>query len=224
MNMKRILLIFAIALISANAFAQNKWSIYGGVNITKENKDFYGSIKDQGTFVSFYNKKSWNPGGFVGIAYDIKFKYNLSLQPTLEYNVINQTTKYISQYYDIHSSLPYPSEIKECTPSSILHTLTIPVLVNYRIAVSEKIGLRFGVGPYLQAAVGGKKGYEDGRTAKINDIYKGFRKRQFDVGIKAEAAIETGDHLSYVFGFQRPFCEGAIDKAVTINAGVRYTF
>ncbi len=222
MNMKRTVLIFALALISASAFAQNRWSVYGGINITKKNETCYGSMYYKGTFETYFNDKSWTPGGFVGIAYDIKFKHNLSLQPALEYNIINQKANY---HYIWHKT---PSEYifntKEYNQQTILHTLTVPVLVNYRISVSDKIGLRFGVGPYLQAAVGGKKCYYYGATSKINDIYKGCRKYQFTVGIKAEAALETGDHLSYVIGFQRPFCEGAIDKAVTINAGVRYTF
>lgn len=220
--MKRILLIFAIALISASTFAQNKWSVYGGINITKKNETCYGSMYNRGSFESFYNDKSWTPGGFVGIAYDIKFKHNLSLQPALEYNVINEKANYHCVWYDPSSE--YITNYKEYNQQTILHTLTIPVLINYRISVSDKIGLRFGVGPYLQAAVGGKKCYYFGATSKIKDAYKGNSKELFNVGVKAEAAIETGEHLSYVFGFQRPFCEGAIDKAVTINAGVRYTF
>lgn len=106
--MKRLILFFAIALIATNFSAQNKWSIYGGVNITEKSKDFFGSVKDNGSFVSYYNEKSWNPGGFVGIAYDIKFKHNLSLQPALEYNILNQTANYYEVHYDIQSSLPFP--------------------------------------------------------------------------------------------------------------------
>ncbi len=64
--MKRLTLFFAIALIAASAFAQNRWSVYGGINATKKNHTFYGSIYDKGTFESYYNDKSWTPGGFLG--------------------------------------------------------------------------------------------------------------------------------------------------------------
>ena len=223
--MKKQILILALFLIGINLSAQNRWSVYGGLNISKGN-DYVGNVVLQNPyFFTMQTEAKYTPGGFVGIAYDFNFKHGWSLQPAVEYDIMNYNITNHTNKYSAEKDLIIPVEYDKLIEfTDHLHTLAIPVLVNFRVRVNDNIGLRLGAGPYMQAAVGGKISTLTGERWKVNDYYAGTRKYQFSAGVKAEIAIETGNHLSYSLGFQRPFCNSVIPKTTTINAGVRYTF
>lgn len=221
--MKRIaVLLFAIALMVTGLSAQGRWSVFGGMNLSTD-RDYLGytTIKGNAVTTEFSDAK-YTPGGTFGVAYDINLKRNWSVQPALEYSNIN--------LYQRKSSItqkPMDGEYIKQTDTKLrshLHTFAVPVLVNFRVAVDSNVKLRFGAGPYVQGAFAGKVATWGGEKVKVNDLYKNDRKHQFSVGLKAEMAVETGQHWSYAVGFQRPFCNSVIPKTLTINAGVRYTF
>lgn len=221
--MRKFILILVLFVSTVGLSAQNRWSVYGGLNLSTD-EDYAGGVAFQkDDFIQVRMNSKYTVGGFFGVAYDVAFKNGWSIQPAVEYSLLNNKVSYWTDKYSVNEELYYVgSSVANFT--NHLHTLAIPVLVNYRVRINENVGLRLGVGPYAQAAVGGKISFSDGTQRKVNDYCKDNRKYQFTAGVKAEIAVETGDHLSYSLGFQRPFCNSVIPKTVTINAGVRYTF
>lgn len=202
--------------------AQNRWSVYGGLNLSTD-EDYAGhtTIRENVATTELCDAK-YALGGTFGVGYDINLKRNWSIQPALEYSNTNLYSKKTLIVKDIlEGKLLKQTETKL---KSHLHSFAVPVLVNFRVAVDNNVKLRFGAGPYVQGVFAGKVAAWDGEKYKVNNLYKGNRKYQFTAGVKAEIAVETGDHLSYSLGFQRPFCDSVVPKTVTINAGVRYTF
>ncbi len=220
--MKRLVLFFAIALIATSLSAQNKWSIYGGFNISKTGNQ-YGTCLTNITpnqpelnWGSYQYTSGLTPGGYLGVAYDIDLKHGLSVQPGLEYSSINKarelSASVVGDFKDVYEDFSWHA-----------HTLSIPVLLNFRVKLNQNLGLRLGFGPYAQAIIAGwgQKVEEQGHH-KIKNIKS--TKDMFLLGGKAEFAVETGKHISYTISGQMPFTNSALERTFTINAGVRYTF
>ncbi|MFR8949435.1 MAG: porin family protein [Bacilli bacterium] len=220
--MRKFILILVLFVSTVGLSAQNRWSVYGGLNLSTD-EDYAGhtTIRENVATTELCGAK-YVPGGTFGVGYDINLKRNWSILPALEYSNTNLYSKKTLIVKDIlEGKLLKQTETKL---KSHLHSFAVPVLVNFRVAVDNNVKLRFGAGPYVQGVFAGKVAAWDGEKYKVNNLYKGNRKYQFTAGVKAEIAVETGDHLSYSLGFQRPFCDSVVPKTVTINAGVRYTF
>ncbi len=220
--MKRFNLIFAIVLIATTLSAQNKWSIYGGFNISKTGNQYGTCLTDITPNESAINWGSYEytsgltPGGYLGVAYDIDLKHGLSVQPGLEYSSINKarnlSASAVGDFKDVYEDYSWHA-----------HTLSIPVLLNFRVKLNSNLGLRLGFGPYGQAIIAGwGQRVRTPSHHKIKDAVS--TKDLFLLGGKAEFAVETGKHFSYTISGQMPFTNSALERTFTINAGVRYTF
>lgn len=119
-------------------------------NISKGN-DYVGNVYLQNPyFFTMQTEAKYTPSGFVGVAYDVNFKHGWSLQPAVEYyimnyNITNHTNKYSAEKNSI-IPVEYDNLIEF---TDHLHTLAVPVLVNYKVRVNDNICLRLGAGPYM---------------------------------------------------------------------------
>lgn len=200
--MKRIVFYaFAIAMITSflSATAQNKWNVSAGVNLTPDiQKKFEGSTHDVGA------------GAFIGVGYEINFTPHWSFNPQIEANYINN---YHKKEYD--GSNHYRGN-EYCN-------INIPLITSFRFNVSDKVGLRFGVGPNFQESVCVRH-YKNAFSNEKEKMTGNFFNR-FNVGIQGEAAVETGNHLSYIFRTCYTLIpEHLMGKTLTLSLGVRYSF
>lgn len=202
---KLIYSIIAIAMICCafSTAAQNRWNITAGGSISHNTSKMFDGYSS-----------GWGGGAFIGGGYEINFTSNWSLNPQIEINYINngnvvkdKTTneKYYSAWGDFWN-------------------LNIPVIASFRFPVSDNLGIRFGVGPYLQESLAGRK-YKYLRSNEEKESLHGSFQNRFNVGIQGEAAVETGNHFSYMFRVNYPFAkENWMGKIITLSLGIRYSF
>lgn len=207
--LKKILLIAIVVLtlhLSARtAFAYGNWNIYAGGSIAHLcEKAWYGGDK---------LNYGWGGGAFIGGGYEFNFTSHWSLSPQLELAYSDNGAFLDNRAWDFY---------RNHTDWRDFFSINIPIIANFRFSLSEGIGLRFGAGPYLQEALYGRR-YKYG--SDIKEKMSGSIDRRFNVGIQAEAAVETGKHLSYMLRVQYPFLkEGWVRKTMILSAGVRYAF
>lgn len=203
MKQKLFLVIIAIGL-AFTGHAQNRWNIYAGGSISHLcEKPWVNSDKSYG----------WGGGAFIGGGYEINFNSHWSLTPQLEIAYQNNGATLSSKelsFYANHANW------------QSIWSVNIPVVASFRFPVSDNVGLRIGVGPYLQGAIAGRQ-YQNDSDKK--DAMSGSFSNRFNVGVLGEFAVETGSHFSYMFRTQYPFLkEGWVRKTISLSVGVRYSF
>lgn len=200
-----LVVVVVISTITSLSHASGSWHIYAG-----------GSISHMCENASYGNDRlnyGWGGGAFIGGGYEFNFTSHWSLSPQLElaYSdngayLNNSAWDFYGNHTDWHDFL----------------SLNIPIIGSFKFTLSDRVGLRFGAGPYLQEALYGRR-YKYG--SDIKEKMSGSIDRRFNVGIQGEVAIETGKHLSYMLRVQYPFLkEGWIRKTIILSAGVRYSF
>ena len=185
--------------------AEGRWNVYAGGSVSHLcEKAWYGNDK------LIYG---WGGGAFIGGGYEFRFTPHWSLSPQLDFAYYdngayldNKELSFYGNHVDWHDFL----------------TLNIPVIANFRFSLTQTIGLRFGAGPYLQEALYGRR-YKVHTDVKEN--MSGNFAHRFNVGIIGEAAVETGNHFSYMLRVQYPFLkEGWIKNTIILSAGIMYSF
>lgn len=199
--MKFITMVIAVVMtvvISFGAVAQNRWNVYAGGTLSHLcEKPWSGSY-------------GWGGGALLGGGYEINFDPHWSLTPQIEVSYVNNGASLSGSDY----GGKYANSLRTWS-------VNIPVIAGFRFPLSEAVGLRFGVGPYLQQAFWGR--VHDSNNREISP--SGNFSKRFNVGVLGEAAVETGSHFSYFFRTQYPFLkEGWIRKTINLSLGVRYTF
>lgn len=198
--MKRIislmLIILGLAVVSQ---AQNKWNVGVGGSLSHLCEK---PVMSDGSY-------HWGGGAYLSGGYEINFNSHWSLTPQLEF-AFNDNGAYLSSSYARYANWQNT------------WSLNIPIIASFRFPVSDKVGLRIGVGPYLQEALAGR--HYNLNTGKKEAMSGNFSNR-FNVGPMGEIAVETGSHFSYLFRTQYPLLkEGWVRKTITLSIGVRYSF
>lgn len=203
---KLIYSIIAIAM-TCSAFstvAQNRWNITAGGSISHQTYELFDGYS-----------VGWGGGAFLNGGYELNFNKNWSLTPQIEIEYIN------------NGAIIKNKLINDISHSSWrdFWNLKIPVIASFRFKTSDFVGFRFGVGPYLQESLAGRK-YKYIRTEeKEKESLHGSFQNRFNVGIQGEAAVETGNHLSYMFRVNYPFAkENWMGETITLSLGIRYSF
>ncbi len=203
--MKKLLLIAIlcmVGLISGKA-GENRWHVYGGANLSHNTQKLL-----------FNMSHSWGAGGFFGGGYEINFSRYVSLSPQLEINYINNGAWTKNDDYDFYGN--------HCDWRGMWN-VSIPIVFNVRIPLSDKVGLRIGAGPYVQETFVLRE-YAYNTSNMVTNTTENFIKR-FNFGVLGEAAVETGQHLGYFFRTQYVFLEETWSRnTLTLSLGVRYTF
>lgn len=201
---KIILLLFLLTSITIPIQARNRWNVYGGGSVSHLcEKAWIGSDKSYG----------WGGGTFIGGGYEINFNSHWSVSPKLELAFNNNGASLSSRELDFYANHANWQSV---------WSVNIPVIASFRFSISDNLGFRIGVGPYLQEALAGRK-YMHGSDRK-ESMHGNFGNR-FNVGAMGEIAVETGNHFSYMFRTQYPFLrEGWVRKTVILSIGVGYTF
>lgn len=187
------------------AFADGNWNIYAGGSISHLcEKAWHNGVQQN---------YGWGGGTFIGGGYEINFNPHWSFNPQVELSYNNNGASLSNKDWNFYNNHMDWAEFL---------TLNIPIIAGFRVPLSERIGLKFGVGPYLQEALYGCKYKFD---SDIKEKISGSIDRRFNVGIHGEIAVETGKHLSYMLRVQYPLLkEGWIRKTIILSVGVRYSF
>lgn len=214
--MKKILTLVSMLIITISNVClgqtKNRWNVYAG-----------GSISHlcETPLAATDKTYGWGGGAFIGGGYEINFNPHLGLTPRLEFSFDNNGATLSSEnesFFNNHARWKN------------YWSASIPVMASYRFSLVDNVGLRIGVGPYLQTVMGGKKyvGIHDSDTME-STIYKeslsGTFDHRFNVGAAGEVAIETGNHLSYMLRAKYPFIKkGWLMKTLTLSVGIGYSF
>lgn len=194
------------------AQTQNRWKVYAG-----------GSISHlcETPWVSTDKTYGWGGGAFIGAGYEINFTPRWSLTTSLEFAFDDNGATLSSKndsFFNNHAVWKN------------YWSASIPVIASFRFNVAENVGLRIGVGPYLQYALSGKHyvGKHDTDTG-IHSAYKeslsGSFDDRFNVGAAGEIAIETGKHFSYMLRAKYPLIKkGWLMHTFNLSVGVGYSF
>lgn len=198
-----LLLILFISALSVSA--HGRWNIYAGGSLSHLcEKTWYGNDK---------LNYGWGGGAFIGGGYEVEFTPHWSLTPQLELSYNDNGAHLHKENNTFYQNNMNWAEYL---------TLNIPVIASFRFPISDKIGLKFGTGPYLQEGLYGRR-YKIG--SDIKEKMSGSIDRRFNVGILGEAAVETGNHLSYMLRVQYAFLkEGWIRNTIVLSAGISYSF
>lgn len=182
--------------------AQNRWNVAAGGSISHKTCKLFDGYS-----------VGWGGGAFLNGGYELNFTKNWSLTPQIEIEYINNGAIIKNKLYN---------EIMHSDWSDFLN-LKIPVIASFRFKTSDFVGFRIGIGPYLQESLAGRK-YKFNSTKEKESMHGSFQNR-FNVGIQGEAAVETGNHLSYMFRVNYPFAkENWMGETITLSLGVRYSF
>ncbi|MDE6792949.1 MAG: PorT family protein [Muribaculaceae bacterium] len=203
--MKKVIsLTLFILSLTLSSHAQNRWKVYGGGSISHLCEKPW--LNSDGSY-------RWGGGAFVGCGYEINFNSRWSLSPQLEF-AFSDNGAYLSS--DKAGSYNRYANWKS------IWSLNIPILVNFRISISDMVKFRIGLGPYLQEALVGRQ--YNPITEKRESMSGNFGNR-FNVGPMGEVAVETGNHLYYMFRTQYPVLkEGWVRKTICLSIGIGYSF
>ena len=203
--MNRLMMIWAfVVAIALGCQAQNRWKVYAGGSLSHLcEKPWISSDKSYG----------WGGGAFLGGGYEVNFNSHWSLTPALELAFDNNGATLDSPELDFYANHALWNSI---------WSLNIPILANFRFAVSENNGLGIGVGPYLREALAGRHyTYDSERKTSMSGNFS----NRFNFGVMGEVAFETGRHFYYMFRVRYPFLkEGWERKTINLSLGIGYTF
>lgn len=199
-----IIIIMLVLSMTFSSHAQNRWNIYAG-----------GSISHlcENPWISSDKSYGWGGGAFIGGGYEINFNSHWSLTPQLEFAYSNNGASLSSKelrFYANHANW------------QSIWSINLPIIASFRFPVSDNIRLRFGAGPYIQEAIAGRQ-YRNDSDQK--ESMSGSFSNRFNVGATGEIAVETGNHISYMFRTSYPFLkEGWVRKTINLSIGIRYSF
>lgn len=209
----------AMAQNDRNGNVKNRWSVHAGVNLSHFCSDavMWNPVTDELLFRDAHF--GWGVGAMIGANYDIRFNKNWSLTPGVD-------IQYVDNGAAIHSSCykDMPEVNLPFIRANEVHSwnITIPVLMNMRAPISNKVRFRVGAGPYISETF-----YASAYIYHTHDLtnYDGGFGTYFNLGIMGEVAVETGNHFSYFYRMQYPFLKDKVDsKVMTMSLGVAYTF
>lgn len=205
MNIK-VLCFFLFLCLSAKGYAQSGWVVTGGINAST-------SLSSE-TFGTSSGVSKWGVGGYIGGLYDARLSKVCYLQPQLIFSC--QTVR--SEYADERNMLSV----------SRVYSLTLPVLLSFRIGVGKGQALRIGVGPYLQSILGARSHtrYGDNREQKLSASYELGGWKRFIGGVKGNLWFE---HRHWIYAVEGSYALMRHDvfhggHGLTLSAGVGYKF
>lgn len=212
--MKLTIIVVVMMAISSVCLGQtkNRWSVHVG-----------GSVSHlcETPWVSHDKTYSWGGGAFIGAGYEINFNKHWSLTPQLEF-AFDDNGATLSSDKDSFFHNHYRWEN--------YWSMSVPVVASFRLNVADNVGLRFGMGPYVQTVLAGNRyvGFinaETGEESSYKESLSGSFDQRFNVGVLGEFAVETGNHFSYMLRARYPFIKrGWLTNTLTLSVGVGYSF
>ena len=144
--MKKVFLLFFLALCCTMGFAQLSFNVKAGLNLSS----YIGDNSDHSKF---------KPGARVGVGMEYQFTDLVSLQPSLFFS--QKGAKY-SEGYD-GSIIDADADVK----INQLY-LELPINVQFRFNIADNTNLVIATGPYLACGVGGKTKFDGGASVAVS--------------------------------------------------------
>ena len=177
MNKKIIIIVLCLFSV-LNGYGQLSWNAKAGMNVSKTTNYFEPAMK---------------PGYQFGVGMDYYFTEHWGIQPSLI--LISKGVKdKFDTYFGYDIGYHEHNALLDFTENRIY--LEMPVMLAYRVNISNAMKLVFNGGGYISYGIGGKikQTYTlyDGSTEKFNPSTFFFFKRtqKFDFGLGAGTALE----------------------------------
>ncbi len=206
-----LLSLLTLCLTVSNSFAQNRWGIIGGVNLSTS------TAHDVGSWSKFDSK--WRTGGYVGGLYDIRLHESWYIQPQLVFSYEVDRTEYVDG----------KKTSGNVDVSTRMYSLTLPILASFKVDLHNDLALRISAGPYLQYAMFGKDRTLFGEGSK-QQVYTsswsmGFWKH-FICGVKGGISLER-NHWLFSVDSKYSLMRHSLNHhghGLTLSAGIGYKF
>ena len=208
--MKRGLFTVLFALFAMVGFSQVDVNVKTGINFGSWMGENYGDMK-------------FKPGFRVGVGIEYQFTDLLSLQPTLFFSQKGARDKYVAEVGEFEGEAKL--KINEWY-------MDIPVNLQLRFELSDKVNLLAATGPYIGVGIGGKT-KEKAESGKItidekSDTFGEDNLKRFDAGWGIGLGVEI-NRFQVGLDTQFGFCQLVRDvdnspHNVNIGITVGYTF
>ena len=176
MMKKKMFTIAVLLLTAVCGYSQVSWNVKAGMNVSK---------------VTHYSDSEMKPGYQFGVGVDYFFTDSWGIQPSLM--LVSKGVKWKGETY-IGELLGYISELNASFNNTENRMyIEMPVMLAYRINLSNALKLVFNGGGYVSYGIGGKSYFTynlyDGTTQKYegNTFSLG---EKFDYGLGAGTALE----------------------------------
>ena len=203
--MKRSLITVLFALVAVMGFSQVKVNVKTGLNLSSYLGEDYSEVK-------------FKPGFRIGAGIEYQFTDLLSLQPTL----------FFSQQGARDS---YKEDMASISVKFNQWYLELPINLQLRFDLSDRVNLLAATGPYLGVGIGGKTKFkaEAGKASfkEKTDTFGEGGLRRFDAGWGIGLGVEIYHFqvgLDTQFGFCKLVDESGAPHNVTVGIIVGYTF
>lgn len=130
--------LLALCFMVTASFAQNRWGIMGGANLSTS------TAHSSGLWSAFDSK--WKAGGYIGGLYDIQLNDSWYIQPQLIFSYEVDRAKYLNG----------EKSSEDLNVSTSMYSLTLPVLASFKVNLNDDWALRINAGPYMQYAMFGR--------------------------------------------------------------------
>lgn len=130
--------LLALCFMVTASFAQNRWGIMGGANLSTS------TAHSSGLWSAFDSK--WKAGGYIGGLYDIQLNDSWYIQPQLIFSYEVDRAKFLSG----------EKSSEDLDVSTSMYSLTLPVLASFKVSLNDDWALRINAGPYMQYAMFGR--------------------------------------------------------------------
>lgn len=130
--------LLALCFMVTASFAQNRWGIMGGANLSTS------TAHSSGLWSAFDSK--WKAGGYIGGLYDIQLNDSWYIQPQLIFSYEEDRAKFLSG----------EKSSEDLDVSTSMYSLTLPVLASFKVNLNDDWALRINAGPYMQYAMFGR--------------------------------------------------------------------
>lgn len=201
----------ALCFMVTTSFAQNRWGIMGGANLSTS------TAHSSGLWPAFDSK--WKAGGYIGGLYDIQLNGSWYIQPQLIFSYEVDRAKFLSG----------EKSSEDLDVSTSMYSLTLPVLASFKVSLNDDWALRINAGPYMQYAMFGRDRTlftVDSKEQSYTSSWDMSFWKHFIFGLKGGISLER-NHWLFSVDCKYSLMKHSLNHeghGLTLSAGIGYKF
>lgn len=203
--------LLALCFMVTASFAQNRWGIMGGANLSTS------TAHSSGLWSAFDSK--WKAGGYIGGLYDIQLNDSWYIQPQLIFSYEEDRAKFLSG----------EKSSEDLDVSTSMYSLTLPVLASFKVNLNDDWALRINAGPYMQYAMFGRDRTlftVDSKEQSYTSSWDMSFWKHFIFGLKGGISLER-NHWLFSVDCKYSLMKHSLNHeghGLSLSAGIGYKF
>lgn len=203
--------LLALCFMVTASFAQNRWGIMGGANLSTS------TAHSSGLWPAFDSK--WKAGGYIGGLYDIQLNSSWYIQPQLIFSYEVDRAKFLGG----------EKSSEDLDVSTSMYSLTLPVLASFKVSLNDDLALRINAGPYMQYALFGRDRTlftVDSKEQSYTSSWDMSFWKHFIFGLKGGISLER-NHWLFSVDCKYSLMKHSLNHeghGLSLSAGIGYKF